>query len=142
VAIDRRHIGFQLSPFTVQVTPERIRAFAEAIGLPAGEHDDIAPPTYMKVIEGDGNSSRTIVAALQIDLRRILHVEQEFHYTAPIRAGDVLRVDRKVSDISTKKGGALESVVIDSTMHNDAGVCVGTSRQTLLVRNEPDGSTG
>jgi MaoC dehydratase-like protein len=78
VPIDRRYIGFRLPAFTVPVTTEGIRRFAEAIGL-VGELDySAAPPTYMKIIEGEGSSSRAIVSALQIDLRRVLHIEQQF----------------------------------------------------------------
>jgi hydroxyacyl-ACP dehydratase HTD2-like protein with hotdog domain len=138
VPIDRRYIGFRLLPFTVLVTSEQLRRFAEAIGYVGPDIDlDLAPPTYLKVIEGEGNSSRAIVSALQIDLRRILHVEQEFEYHLPIRAGDRVTVERTVSDIHARKGGALEFVVVDSTLHNGDGTSFGRSRQTILVRNEP-----
>jgi hypothetical protein len=140
VPVDTRFIGFRLPPFTVNVTSERTDAFTRAIGLPSGTHGGAAPPTYMKVVEGDGNSSRAIVTALQIDLRRLLHAEQEFEYHRAIWPGDVLRVERTVSDISTRKGGAVTLVVIDSAIYDNAHQCVGTSRQTLLVRNEPAGS--
>ena len=138
--IDRRHIGFRLQPFTVLVKAEQLRRFAEAIGIgdPHIDHS-VAPPTYMKVIEGEGNSSRAIVSALQIDLRHILHVEQEFEYGAPIRVGDCVTVERTVADIYTKKGGALEFVVVDSTLHNGDGASLGRARQTILVRNEQHG---
>jgi len=81
-------------------------------------------------------ASRAIVSALQIDLRHILHVEQEFEYGAPIRAGDCVTVERTVADIYAKKGGALEFVVVDSTLHNGDGASLGRARQTILVRNE------
>jgi hypothetical protein len=136
VPIDRRYIGFQLPAFTVLVTAESVRRFADAIGL-VGEQDyTIAPPTYMKVIEGEGNSSRAIVSALQIDLRRVLHIEQQFEYEAPIRVDDCVTVERTVTDIYAKRNGVLEFVVIDSKMHNRNGVSLGRSRQTILVRNE------
>ena len=133
--IDRRYIGFRLEPFTVLVTADQLRRFGEAIGTvgPAA----VAPPTYMKVVEGAGNSSRAILSALQIDVRRILHAEQEFRYGAPIRAGDHVTVVRTVSDIYAKKGGALELVIVESTLHRSDGASIGHSRQSLLVRNEP-----
>jgi hydroxyacyl-ACP dehydratase HTD2-like protein with hotdog domain len=137
VPIDRRYIGFRLPAFTVQVSAQSVRRFAEAIGL-LGEQDySVAPPTYMKVIEGEGNSSRAIVSALQIDLRRVLHIEQEFEYEAPIRMDDCVTVERTVRDIYAKRNGVLEFVVIDSKMHNSNGVSLGRSRQTILVRNVP-----
>ena len=140
--IDRRYIGFRLQPFTVMVKAEQLRRFGEAIGIGGPSIDySMAPPTYMKVIEGEGNSSRAIVSALQIDLRRILHVEQEFEYGVPIRVGDRVTVERAVTDIYAKKGGALEFLVVESTLHNGDGALAGRSRQTILVRSEQQGAS-
>jgi hypothetical protein len=136
MTVDRKHIGYKLPPFTVTVSAERLRRFAVAIGEPgAGSECCVAPLTYLKVIEGEGNSSREIIAALGIDLRRVMHVEQEFEYGVPVRGGDQVTVERVVSDIYDRKGGALEFVVVDSTMHNSTGAFVGRSRQSILVRN-------
>ena len=132
--IDRKHIGFSLPPFTVLVDREQLRRFAEAIGNRV--HSDLAPPTYMKVIEGENGSSRAIVAALGVDLRRVLHVEQEFDYGAPIRGGDHVTVERRVVDIYGRKDGAHEFVIVESTLRNARGVSVGRSTQRILVRNE------
>src|ERR1700722_8603103 len=126
MTIDRKHIGYRLAPFTVTVNAEHLRRFAAAIGeLEAGSEPDLAPPTYLKVIEGEGNSSREIIAALSIDLRRVMHVEQEFEYGVPLRGGDRVTVERVVADIYDRKAGALEFVVVDSTMHNSSGAFVG-----------------
>jgi hypothetical protein len=134
VPIDRKHIGFSLPPFTVLVDRAQLRRFAEAIG--GAVRSNIAPPTYLKVIEGEKDSSRAVVAALGIDLRRVMHVEQEFEYGAPIRGGDHVTVERRVVDIYDRKDGALEFVVVESAMHNADGVSVGRSKQWILVRNE------
>jgi hypothetical protein len=134
VPIDRKHIGFSLPPFTVLVDRERLRRFAEAIG--GTVHSNLAPPTYLKVIEGENDSSRAVVAALGIDLRRVMHVEQEFEYGAPIRGGDHVTVERRVVDIYGRKDGAHEFVIVESTLLNGDGVSVGRSTQRILVRNE------
>ena len=131
---DRKRIGFSLPPFTVLVDRERLRRFAQAIG--GTIRSDLAPPTYLKVIEGENDSSRAVVSALGIDLRRVMHVEQEFEYGAPIRGGDHVTVERRVVDIYDRKDGALEFVVVESAMHNADGVSVGRSKQWILVRNE------
>jgi hypothetical protein len=139
MTVDRKHIGFRLPPFTVTVSAQRLRSFAVAIGgQEAGLEGAVAPPTYLKVIEGEGNSSREIVKALGVDLRRVMHVEQEFEYGVPLRGGDQVTVERVVADIYDRKGGALEFIVIDSTMHNSSGAFVGRSRQSILVRNALD----
>jgi hypothetical protein len=136
MAVDRRHIGYRHVPFEVTVDAARVRAFAAAIGIQGAELESgIAPPTYLKVVEGEGDSSRRIVAALGVDLRRVIHADQEFEYGMPVRAGDQLTVERVVRDIYDRKDGALEFIVIETTIRDVNGVFVGQSRQTILVRN-------
>lgn len=132
MTISRAHLNFALPAFTATVTRERLRAFADAIGAAAS---DIAPPTFMKVVEGENDSSRRILDALGVDLARVLHAEQHFDYYAPIRAGDRLRVQRTVVDLYEKKNGAMEFIVIESLVQDLAGALRGKSRQVVAVRN-------
>ncbi len=137
MAIDRQFIGYTLPPFTVTVERERLRQFAAAIGAsaPLGGDEDRAPPTYLKVIEGEDNSSRKILSALGVDLRRVLHAEQEFEFHAPYGAGDRLAVERTVSNIYERKAGELEFVVVDTLIRQSSGALVARTRQVILVRN-------
>ena len=136
VPIDRRHVGYALPPFSVTVDSTRLEQFAQAIGE-RNPHlaGAIAPPTFMKVLEGENNSSRAILAALDVDLRHVLHAEQHFEYMAPIRAGDRLTIERWVSEIYEKQGRAMEFIVIDTRFTGPAGQPIGRSRQIVLVRN-------
>lgn len=135
MAIDRAHLGYSLPAFTVEVTAQRLADFCAAVGEAQAAADAPAPPTFMKAIEGENHSSRRILEALSVDLRRVLHAEQQFEYFAPIRAGDTLQVQRKVTDLYDKKGGAMEFIVIESSIRKADGELVGTSRQVVLVRN-------
>jgi hypothetical protein len=136
MAIDRQFIGYSLPPFTVTVERERLRQFAVAIGgSSSGGDEDRAPPTYLKVIEGEDNSTRRILAALGVDLRRVLHAEQEFEFHAPYRAGDRLAVERTVSNIYERKAGELEFVVVDTLIRRSSGALVARTQQVILVRN-------
>jgi hydroxyacyl-ACP dehydratase HTD2-like protein with hotdog domain len=94
-----------------------------------------ASPTFMKVIEGAHDSSRAILAELQVDLRRVLHAEQQFEYHLPIRAGDHLTITRTVTDIYEKKDGAMEFIVIESVAAQPNGAIAARSRQVILVRS-------
>ena len=134
MAIDRAHLGFALPPFTVEVTAARIALFLKAIGAEEGPQD-IAPPTFMKAVEGEQNSSRRILETLGVDLRRVLHAEQQFDYLGPIRAGDSLSVQRTVTDLYDKKNGAMDFIVIESTVSHAERGLLGRSRQVVLVRN-------
>lgn len=132
--IDRGFLGYSLPVFSVTATPERVEKFARAIGQ-ADPGSGIAPPTFMKAIEGEDNSSRRILEALGVELRRVLHAEQQFDYFAPIRSGDVLHVERRVTDLYDKKNGAMDFIVIESSITRADGVLAGKSRQVVLVRN-------
>ena len=134
MAIDRGFLGYSLPSFTFTASRERVASFARAIGM-SDEALAVAPPTFMKAVEGEGNSSRRILQAMGVELSRVLHVEQQFDYLAPIRTGDVLRVDRAVTDLYDKRGGAMEFIVIESSVSRDDGTAVGRSRQVILVRN-------
>lgn len=140
MAIDRKHLGFALPPFVVTVSPERLARFADAIG----ERDplyreQIAPPTFMKVLEGEDNSSRRILRALGVELPRVLHAEQQFDYLVPIRAGDEIRVERRVADLYDKKDGQMDFIVIETRFTGPSGMLVARSRQIVLVRNPARG---
>jgi len=139
MTIDRGFVGYSLPPFAVTASRERVAGFARAIGI-GDETLSFAPPTFMKAIEGEGNSSRRILEALGVPLSRVLHAEQQFDYMAPIRIGDVLQVQRTVTDLYDKRNGAMEFIVIESSISRDDGTPVGRSRQVVLVRN-PAGDT-
>lgn len=134
MGIDRRHVGYSLPKFTLTIAPDRLAAFGEAIGEVAAE-PAIAPPTFLKVIEGEGGSSRRILDELGVDLRRVLHAEQQFEYFSPLRVGDVVTVERKVAEIYEKKGGEMEFIVIESGFFDAAGERKALSRQIVLVRH-------
>ncbi|MDB5987875.1 MAG: hypothetical protein JWR16_2928 [Nevskia sp.] len=133
MAIDRRHLGYTLPTFDVTVEPERLAEFAAAIGADAGS--GLAPPTFMKAIEGEHGSSRAILEALNVDLRRVLHAEQQFDYLVPIVAGERLSVSRSVTDLYEKKNGVMEFIVIESVISKQDGSIAGRSRQVVLVRH-------
>lgn len=136
MSVDRSFLGHSLPSFTVTITPERLAKFAEAIGErnPAFARDTL-PPTFLKVIEGEGGSSRRILDDLKVDLKRILHAEQQFEYFAPIRAGDTISVQRKVADLYEKKGGEMEFIVIETSFAQASGQVAAISRQIVLIRN-------
>ena len=136
MAIDRKFLGFALPAFAVTVTPERLAGFADAIGeRKALYREQIAPPTFLKVLEGEDNSSRRILEALGVELSWVLHAEQQFDYLGPVRAGDELKVERRVSDLYDKKGGEMDFIVIETSFTGPSGALVARSRQIVLVRN-------
>jgi hydroxyacyl-ACP dehydratase HTD2-like protein with hotdog domain len=138
MAIDRAFVGHAFPAFVHRLEAAHLRAFCEAIGE---RECTRAPLTYMKAIEGGHDSSRAILQALGVDLRRVLHAEQEFDYLLPLRVGDEVRVERRVADIYERRNGAMEFIVIESSLTRCAdGKLTGRSRQIVLVRNPTAGA--
>ena len=83
----------------------------------------------------DAGTLTTLLDTLGVPIERILHGEQSFTYHAPVCAGDVLSVESKVSDIYSKKGGAIEFIVKDSQIKDAQGETVVEARSVIVVRN-------
>ena len=87
-----------------EVGREKIREFADAIGDPnpaypdpaaakeLGHPDVIAPPTFPIVITFPAAWSIIEDPELGLDFSRVVHGDQRFVYTRPVRAGDRLTV--------------------------------------------------
>ncbi len=70
-----------------------------------------------------------------VDLRRVLHGEQQFTYLAPVCAGDTVTVASTIADIYDKKNGALEFLVKESLVTNQHHVTVAKIRAVVVVRH-------
>lgn len=145
--IDKKHIGLELEPTTVEVEKGRLRFFAKATGQDdpvyldedaaraAGYRSLPAPPTFLFSLEFEGREPFKLFNRLGVDLNRVLHGEQEFEYLSPICAGDTITVRQKVLDITEKKGGALDIIVARTIATNQNGDVVIRATKTAIVRN-------
>lgn len=149
--IDRSHIGREIAPSTLDIERGRLRFFAQAIGETDPVYTDEsaaraagfpglpAPPTFIFAAELDSRAVRSMLDAMGVPLKRILHGEQAFLYLSPVCAGDTVTVRSRIEDVYARKGGALEFIVKASTAHNQHGVLVATMRSVIVVRNPPGG---
>jgi hydroxyacyl-ACP dehydratase HTD2-like protein with hotdog domain len=66
----------------------------------------------------------------------LVHGEQEFEYTRPIRAGETLTLKGRIADIYEKTGssGTLDFVVLETEAKDADGKTVFFSRNTLISR--------
>lgn len=123
--IDRdQALRHKIAPMPFEVERGRLRFFAETIGLTdpiyvdldaarrAGHRDLPVPPTFLSnSLELELPNPLGWLAELGGDLTKTTHAEQSFTYHAMAYAGDELVLRRKIVDVYTKKGGALEFVV-------------------------------
>jgi acyl dehydratase len=145
--IDRRHIGHQLPAFAVEVEKGRLRFFAKATGQTDPVYTDEAaaraaghpslpvPPTFFFCLEMESPNPAALRELLGIDYRRILHGEEGFTFHRMAYAGDTLTYRPRVADIYDKKGGALEFVLRQTTVHNQREELVAELRCVTVVRN-------
>jgi acyl dehydratase len=147
MSIDRSVIGREFPGTSLLVTRSRLRNFAEATGQQdpvytdvdaakqAGHRDLPVPPTFLFGIELEAPDPFAFVTELGVDLRSVLHGEQEFGYREMAYAGDELTTISRIADIYDKKGGQLEFIVRESTVTNQDGAVVAVLRGSTVVQN-------
>jgi len=145
--IDRRHIGTELPPFTVDVERSRLRFFAKATGQDdpvyideeaaraAGHADLPVPPSFLFCLEMDSPNPGLMRERLGLDIARILHGEQGFVFHRVPHAGDRLTFRQRIEDIYDKKGGALEFIVRATQVSDQHGQAVAELRAVTVYRN-------
>jgi hydroxyacyl-ACP dehydratase HTD2-like protein with hotdog domain len=105
----------------------------------AGFTDLVAPPTFTDcVTHWSGGDVTEVPIALGLDLRRVLHGEQRYHYHRPVVAREVLTVRRRISDARTKPargGGEMTLVTVTSEFLDDGGAPV--VREEMLIIEQP-----
>ena len=138
-------IGKTGNPFTFKVEQRHIRQFAQAIGDSNPLYTDeeyakktpykgiIAPLTFPIAVKPDDENDNF---DLGLDYRRMLHGEQQFKYSRPIRAGETLYCHMKVTDVYEKDGknGAMEFILLDTEINDVNGEHIVTSRTNILYR--------
>lgn len=101
----------------------------------AGHRDLPVPPTFMFGIDLESPNPCAFLEDLDVDLRTVLHGEQQFDYSRIAYAGDELTASSRIVNIYQKKGGLLEFIVKETTVTNQAGARVAVMRSTLVVQN-------
>ena len=150
MSLDRGVIGRELPATLLQVTRSRLRAFAKATGQQdpvytdvdaakqAGHRDLPVPPTFLFGIELEAPDPFAFLNELGVDLRTVLHGEQQFEYRRMCYAGDELTSVSRIVDIYEKKGGLLEFIVRESTVTDQDGAVVAVLRSSTVVQNRKD----
>ncbi len=146
--LDRSKIGLDSGERTIDVEGSQLKLFCQAIGetnpifwddpaaKAAGYPACPVPPTFPAALDACATGGKNLVLdVLGVDLGRLLHGEQAFEYHRPIYAGDRIRLLTRIADIYDKKGGALEFIVLETTMHNQRGDLCAALTMTVVLRN-------
>ncbi|MFI9720324.1 MaoC family dehydratase N-terminal domain-containing protein [Streptomyces sp. NPDC052396] len=145
MALDQSFVG-RTYPATepYEVGREKIREFAEAIGdmNPAytdpaaaralGHADVIAPPTFVFAITYRAAGQVVQDPQLGLDFSRVVHGDQQFAYTRPVRAGDRLSATSTIEVIKSLAGN--DVLTIRGEVHDQNGEHVVTTHMKLVAR--------
>jgi acyl dehydratase len=132
-----------------EVGREKIREFADAIGdlNPAyrdvdtakalGHPDVIAPPTFPIVMTFEGAGPAIADPELGIDYSRVVHGEQRFVYSRPVRAGDRLVTRATIESARSVGGNDILGVKCDVATEDDEHVV--TAHMMIVARGKEEG---
>ncbi|KNE81626.1 MULTISPECIES: MaoC family dehydratase N-terminal domain-containing protein [Streptomyces] len=145
MALDQSFVGRAYPPTApYEVGREKIREFAEAIGDPnpaytepdaaraLGHPDVIAPPTFVFSLTYRAAGQVVDDPQLGLDYSRVVHRDQRFVYSRPVRAGDRLSVTTSIDEVKTLAGNDI--VDIRGDVHDAAGEHVVTAHTKIVSR--------
>jgi acyl dehydratase len=127
-----------------EVSRVKIAEFADAIGDPspvfrdpgaaaaAGYPDVIAPPTFPIVVTMASSGSAVADPELGIDYAMVVHGEQRFEYSRPLRAGDLVTAQSTIESIRSVGRNVL--MTTRTELRTVAGEHVCTAFSTLVER--------
>lgn len=113
----------------VEVTAERVAAFAAASGTPYAEGDP-APATFPIVAAFAAMTDLMSDPEVGIELRHVVHGQQRFAHERPVVVGDVLRAALTVT--SVRRLGGAEIIATSSAVTDADGALVCTAEATLV----------
>ncbi|MFI9492521.1 MULTISPECIES: MaoC family dehydratase N-terminal domain-containing protein [Streptomyces] len=145
MALDQSFVGRTYPPTPAyEVGREKIREFAEAVGdanpvyvdpeaaEALGYPDVIAPPTFVFSITFKAAGQVVRDPQLGLDYSRVVHGDQKFAYTRPVRAGDRLTVTSTIESIKSLAGN--DVVDVRGEVHDASGEHVVTAWTKLVAR--------
>jgi acyl dehydratase len=143
--MDKNAVGKTSPPVTMHIERGKIREFARAIKDDNPLYFDEAhatraaggilpPPTFL-MTQAHWNDRGPGGIDLGMDLRRVLHGEQEFEYLRPIHPGDVLTAVTRCEKMFEKeggRGGTMSFAVLATEFKNQKGEVVAIGRSTVI----------
>jgi acyl dehydratase len=125
--------------FFAKVTGQSDPVYADLDAARAAGHPDLpVPPSFYFSLELERPDPFGWLAALGIDVRRVLHGEQSFTYHAMAHAGDTLTLRSRIVDVAVKKGGVLELLTKQTSVARGSQP-IAEAVSVIVVRNPETG---
>ena len=146
---DKSKVGVSFPPFTIEVERCKISELALAIGddnpvyhsreaaQTQGFKDVPLFPTTPTLFSFWGNKEQWHhLEQVGINVKRILHGEEEYEYLAPVYPGDVLTGTTTITEGKTRKikDGSMDIVTTETRYTNHDNQSVLVAKSMLIVR--------
>jgi acyl dehydratase len=145
MAINPDYLGKTFPPTEpYEVSREKLREFADAIGdlnpvyrsraaaQEAGFPDVIAPPTFPIVISMASSAQVLADPGLNLNYAMVVHGEQRFVYSRPLRANDVVTAQVSISDIKSIGRNSMLTTATEIRTVDGEHIC--TAHSTIVER--------
>ena len=144
MALNTELIGKTYGEIDYTVERDAVNRFVDAIGeqdpiyrdaeaaKAAGYPEQVAPPTFITVIQLMTSGQVVLDQELGLDYSRVVHGEQSYRYERPLVVGEQIKATPRLARIDTKRSN--EFLTIESEIHDAAGRLVLMARSTLISR--------
>ena len=115
-------VGQKSSKWRFSVESTKVREFARAVRDDQSSKEQIPVPPTFPTFGENFRASENVGLNLDLDLRRVLHGEQEYEYLRPLRIGDRLVCQSQVVEDYAKKGrrgGTMRFIIIETEMRDE-----------------------
>lgn len=132
--------GKTFPSFSYTIDRNKAREFLLAIGddNPAYFSDAEAvplPPTFPTVVSFWGGFGITeVMSEIGVEMRQVLHGDQEYKYLNPIRIGDTISGSTRVKSVRARAG--MDFIGMETTYTNQHGDEVVIEQATLIIRGD------
>lgn len=157
MAIDRQHLGRRYGPYVFAVGAQHVKDFACATGggvpghvffappdrahpytfdeaaAAAGPHGGlVAPPAFAAAFAIEPFARACVDPALEVNVLRLVHGEQDLELLEPVRPGDVLTTTGEITRLQDR--GNLEFLEVTTLTTNQHGRLVVRGVWTAVIR--------
>lgn len=141
---EKQFIGHRLQPHEARADAYRLRCFAKAIGetdpiytneataRAAGHPDLPLPPTFLFCLDTEVRDDAAWLGGMGISYPDVLHAEQSFVYHRMAYANETLRFASRITDVVSKKDGALLFVTLETQVNDMQGAPVADLKTTIV----------
>lgn len=137
--ITAEHAGRRYPPTRAyEVSAAKIAEFAAALGDASPAYrgtDPVAPPTFAAVVVAPAWQQLFDDPELGLALRRIMHADQRFSWSRPLRPGDQVRATLVIDQVRVRAG----TEMISSTAQLAVGDDVVCTAQATFWHNREQG---